>query len=226
VKRRFFLSVGFVLGFSLLVSGCATTGEYAPTSPSLAGKKGVYHKVRKGETLWRLAQAYRVNIDQIITANNIPNGAHLEEGQLILIPGAAGPVDVTTLPAEDLNKDDFVWPLRGNLLRYFGERRGGLLSKGVVIEAPEGQIVRAARQGKVVFADYLAGYAYTVILDHSDGYFTVYGYNSKLLVRLGDPVSKGDQIAEVGKVDRSPSLYFEIRRDGQANNPLYYLPKS
>ncbi len=192
-------------------------------------QKGLYHKVQKGQTLWRIAKMYEVDLDDIIRSNNIPNGAHLEENQLIFIPGAekvvAGipPVKVAT-PLEAV-KDDFGWPVQGRVTRYFGESRS-YFGHGIGIETMEGQPVVASRQGRVVFADYLAGYAYTVILDHLDGYFTVYGFNSKLMVAVGDSIPKGNTIALSGKKGNSPLLYFEIRRRAKAENPIYFLPKS
>ena len=106
----------------------------------------------------------------------------------------------------------------------FWQQRRFYLNRGVGIETMEGQPVVASRQGKVVFADYLAGY-YTIILDHLDGYFSVYGFNSKLTVNLGDTVAKA-QVSTRWEKGNLPLLYFEIRRYAKAENPLYFLPKS
>lgn len=222
--------IRFVGILCVFLSGCATTGEHYNPEQTSPSHKVSYHKVIKGETLWRIAQTYHVSMEQIVAANNMPSGAHLEEGQLLVIPGseisrASLPRQTVSRAVDDVNKQDFIWPLRGNILHYFGERRGGILYKGIMIEANTGEKVQAARQGTVVFADYLAGYEYTVILDHQDGYFSVYGHNAKILVRLGDQINKGEQIAEVGRYGRLASLYFEIRKKGQANDPLHYLPR-
>ncbi len=194
-------------------------------------EKGVYHKVQKGETLWRIAKTYDIDIDDIIRSNNVPNGAHLEENQLIFIPGASfvkSVVPQSTEPGKSPSvvRDDFGWPVNGRVVRHFGEQRGSYLGHGIGIETMEGQPVVASRAGKVVFADYLAGYYYTVILDHADGYFSVYGFNSKIAVSLGDMVTKGQKIATAGKKGNLPLLYFGIRRFAKAENPLYFLPKS
>ncbi len=222
----------FVLGLSMISSsGCMTVDSGMSTGVSRT-QKGVYHKVQKGETLWRIAKAYQVDIDDIIRSNNIPNGAHLEENQLIFIPRAdsvksVGSQTTETLKASSLAvKDDFGWPVVGRVVRYFGEQRGSYLNRGIGIETMEGQPVVASRQGKVVSADYLSGYYYTVILDHADGYFSVYGFNSKITVSLGDTVMKGEKLALAGKKGNLPLLYFEIRRYAKAENPLYFLPKS
>lgn len=230
VLVRKFLSIFYFAITSLMLFsffGCMTVDSGMSTSASRR-QEGVYHKVQKGETLWRIAKKYQVDIDYIIRSNNIPNGAHLEEHQLIFIPGAnlvkvttSAPLSTTTA----MVKDDFGWPVAGRVIRYFGEKRGSYLSHGIGIETMEGQPVTASRQGKVVFADYLAGYYYTVILDHMDGYFTVYGFNSKIAVGVGDVVVKGQKLALAGKKGNSPLLYFEIRRYAKAENPLYFLPK-
>lgn len=226
--------------------GCTTVESGVSRSAVSPSQKGIYHKVQKKETLWRIAKTYQVDIDDIIRSNKIPNGAHLEENQLIFIPGvdSARTVDVpasisssyaarstasssstSTLTMSGPVRDDFGWPVHGRIVRSFGSS-GTYLNRGIAIETIEGQPVLASRQGKVVFADYLAGYYYTVILDHLDGYFTVYGFNSKLAVSLGDIVAKGGKVALAGRKGATPLTYFEIRRNAKAENPLYFLPKS
>ena len=207
-------------------NGCASVQTVEPPA-SVAPSQGVYHKVSKGETLWGIAKAYGVNIDDIIKSNRIPDGAHLEENQLLLIPKETHAQSSTPAASGviDTNKESFNWPLQGRILNYFGDRRGGVPNKGVHILGQEGQPVLASRQGKVIFADYLAGYAYTLIVDHADGFFSIYSQNEKLLVRLGDFVAKGQEIALLGRQGNLAFLHFEIRKGGKADNPLYYLPQ-
>jgi murein DD-endopeptidase MepM/ murein hydrolase activator NlpD len=232
----------FLFSVIFLAGGCATTTSLPETGPTstrttitttttttttpaaATQKKGIYHKVHKGETIWRIAQAYNVNIDEIIQSNNIPNVANVEQNQLLFIPGADSVKDIVAIQ-EDLNKNEFIWPVKGKVVSYFGERRGAQFSRGVGIHADVGEDVLAAREGKVVFADFLTGYANTVILDHLDGYYTVYGQNSALLAKAGDYVYKGTPIAKAGRKDSVPYLYFEIRKHAMADNPLYYLPQ-
>ncbi len=241
MKKVFYIfSFGFWGLLMMALTGCMTVDSGVTGTGVPRSQKGVYHKVQKKETLWRIAKTYQVDIEDIIRSNNIPNGAHLEENQLIFIPGAESVKDVdvpstttsnffsaTTSPITMTGpiKDDFGWPVSGRVVRYFGEQHGSYLNRGIGIETMEGQPVVASRQGKVVFADYLAGYYYTVILDHMDGYFTVYGFNSQIAVMLGDTVAKGGKLALSGKKGNSPLLYFEIRRYAKAENPLYFLPK-
>ena len=216
-----FLGAGILL---VGLSGCATV-EYPDNRPSAAVRqKGVYHTVQPGQTLWRISQAYNISIDEIIRVNRIPDAARLEEGQLLFIPGVE---EAKSLPgkSDDPNKSEFAWPVKGQVVRYFNQSGRGISHKGIGIQAPLGESVTASRGGKVVFADYLQGYAHTVILDHLDGFHSVYSLNSKVLVHVGDHVSKGDVISLAGSRGAGALVYFEIRKSGQANNPLYYLPR-
>jgi len=186
-------------------------------------EKGVYHKVQKGETLWRIAQAYQVSIEEIIKRNNIPNVAKVEENQLVFISGAEA-IKTIVIDTEGVEAREFIWPLKGKVISYFGERRGVHLNKGIKIQANDGDVVCATRDGRVAFADLLTGYGSTIIIDHEDGFFSVYAQDGSLLVSLNDRVVKGTPIARVGNVGPLAFLHFEIRKHSVAENPLYYLP--
>ena len=187
-------------------------------------RQGIYHEVNKGETLWSIAKIYEVDIDTIIKSNKISNAALIEEGQLVFVQGVRDVKEVV-VRQEDLNQKEFIWPVNGKVLSYFGSVTSGYLNKGISIHSKDGHKVRASRRGKIVLADYLSGYFNTVIVDHLDGYSSVYSHNSKVLVNLGDTVYKGDPIAEVGRNGDYAFLYFEIRKNDVAYNPLFYLPK-
>ncbi|MCK5580913.1 MAG: peptidoglycan DD-metalloendopeptidase family protein [Candidatus Omnitrophica bacterium] len=218
VCRYIFMLIGLVW-----LGGCAPVQQMPATN--LAVKPhGIYHTAREGETIWRIANAYRVTIQDIVDHNQIIDISRIEKNQRIFIPGV-GQIQQIKIEKDDPDKRAFAWPVKGEILGAFGSRRGEYLNKGIKIQAREGDPVHATRQGRVVFADHLMGYAYTVIVDHLDGYFSVYSQNAKLLVKLGDFIFKGDRIAQVGSQGRQPFLYFEIRKDGRADNPLYYLPR-
>jgi lipoprotein NlpD len=224
VKGQRALSALTFLLSAFFISGCATT-EY----PGLPGagpaasvkKQGAYHKVVKGQTLWRMARAYGVGVEDIIHANNIPNAAAIEVGQLIFIPGVKGAKDIPERTPDE-NKEEFAWPLKGKIIRYFGSAQS--ISRGLDIEANEGDTVKASREGKVVMLGYLTGYGQTIMVDHGDGFISVYAQNRKFLVQLGDHVYKAEAIAETGRRGRKSFCHFEIRKGGDAVNPLYYLP--
>ncbi|MDJ0759954.1 MAG: peptidoglycan DD-metalloendopeptidase family protein [Woeseiaceae bacterium] len=120
-------------------------------------------------------------------------------------------------------KGRLTWPVAGQLQHDFGQPRvgGELRWNGVVLLAPRGREVRAVYHGRVVFADWLAGMGLLVIVDHGDGYMTLYGYNETVLTDEGDWVAPGDVIATVGNSggQAESALYFEIRRGQDPVNP-------
>ncbi len=213
-------------------AGCATT-EYPvlPQAPASVKKveqkpKGIYHKVQKGETLWRVAKFYGLSVEDIITANNIPNIAAIEVGQLILIPGLKEEKEISSVThaaTVDENKDEFTWPIKGKVISYFNDHRGEGVNRGVDIETNDGDAIKASREGQVILADYMSEYHQTVMIDHGDGFVSVYAKNRKLLVKTGDHVYKGDPIAEAGSEAGRSFVHFEIRKGKEATNPLYYL---
>lgn len=121
-----------------------------------------------------------------------------------------------------------LWPVRGSIEHRFGEQlQGELRWKGLVIDAPEGREVKAIADGRVLMADWLQGYGLVVVVEHGKGDMSLYGYNQSALVTVGTQVKAGQPIALVGTSGGrgTPSLYFEIRRQGQAVNPLPWLGK-
>lgn len=118
------------------------------------------------------------------------------------------------------------WPLKGALVRRFGEHRSGEVSwKGILIGATNGAPVRAIADGDVVFADWLDGFGNVMVVDHGNGYLSLYGNNDTLLKRSGDAVRSGDTIARAGNSGGQPQsgLYFEIRWQGKPVNPTAWL---
>ncbi|MEB2872747.1 murein hydrolase activator EnvC family protein [Pseudomonas rhizosphaerae] len=116
------------------------------------------------------------------------------------------------------------WPVDGRLLARFGETRGDDVRTkwdGVMISASAGSQVHAVHGGRVVFADWLRGAGLLVILDHGNGYLTLYGHNQTLLKSAGDVVKAGDAIATVGTSggQSTPALYFAIRQQGKPTDP-------
>jgi lipoprotein NlpD len=105
--------------------------------------------------------------------------------------------------------------------------RTGTGKKGIVIAGEAGQVVRAARNGKVVYGGSgLVGYGKLIILKHNKTFLSAYAHNRRLLVSEGDRVEVGQPIAEMGSSGTSrPMLHFEIRRDGKPVDPLGYLPQ-
>jgi septal ring factor EnvC (AmiA/AmiB activator) len=120
------------------------------------------------------------------------------------------------------------WPVAGTLLHDFGQPRGGGIRwNGVVLAAPRGREVRAIYHGRVAFADWLAGMGLLVIVDHGEGYMTLYGYNETVLKDTGDWVAPGDVIATVGDSggQAQAGLYFELRRGKKPENPRRWVTR-
>ncbi|WP_160152113.1 murein hydrolase activator EnvC [Microbulbifer sp. ALW1] len=114
------------------------------------------------------------------------------------------------------------WPAQGRRANAFGQRRAnGITWTGVTIRANEGQPVEAIHRGRVVFADYLRGQGMLIILEHGDGYMSLYGHNQSLTRAIGEWVERGDTIAKVGNTGglSQSGLYFEIRRNGKPQDP-------
>ena len=120
------------------------------------------------------------------------------------------------------------WPVSGSLLAAFGGRLpDGRRSDGVLIAAPAGTAVKAVADGTVVFADWMTGYGNILIIDHGNGYMSLYAHNDSLLRAAGDAVRRGDALAAVGSSggQERPALYFELRRNGTPVNPSGWLTR-
>ncbi|MFT3763713.1 MAG: peptidoglycan DD-metalloendopeptidase family protein [Pseudoxanthomonas sp.] len=139
---------------------------------------------------------------------------------------ASPPPTVANAPA--LKVGGLGWPLSGNLLaRYGGRMPDGRPSSGVLIGAPAGSTVTAVADGTVVFAEWMTGYGLILIVDHGNGYMSLYAHNESLLRDAGDTVRRGDAVSRVGSSGGfgTPALYFELRRNGQPVDPATWLQR-
>jgi lipoprotein NlpD len=212
-----------------------------------------YYRVKPGDTLYRIATSHGQRSDDIIAWNNLADASHIETGSVLRVtppPDAAAGNDTPqarTKPSAkrdgdpaskdtradstdkkddrsaDADKPRFGWPARGTLSAVYGQGK----SKGMVIAAKAGDTVKAAAPGRVMFAgDGGKPYGKLVIIRHDDALITAYGHNSKLLVKEGTNVKRGDAIAEMAATDHGGgSLQFEVRKDGKAVDPAQYLPR-
>ena len=133
---------------------------------------------------------------------------------------------VTSAPA--MRVGGLGWPVAGNLLASFGGKLpDGRRSDGVLIGAAAGTAVKAMADGTVVYADWMTGYGNILIIDHGNGYMSLYAHNDGLLRDAGDTVKRGDTVASVGTSggQDSPALYFELRRNGSPVNPASWLTR-
>ncbi|MBU1125185.1 MAG: LysM peptidoglycan-binding domain-containing M23 family metallopeptidase [Candidatus Omnitrophica bacterium] len=225
VGLRIFTRVACGLPLAAILSfmtGCATVTSMKPTLPS--GVPGMYHRVARGETLWRISKRYNVDLEEISRINRISDTSYIETGQLLLIPRSSLPSPAPTY----LASEDFIWPIKGRIITYFGETYNNLVNKGINIQPSGNREVRVVRSGKIVFtSDNFGGYGKTIIIDHGDGFSTVYARNAELIARAGDNVQKGTIIAKAGNSGRDnlTYLHFEIRKGYLPQNPLFYLSR-
>lgn len=210
--------IKFVLyiGIALLFSGCASVPTSTPMAP--AGVSGVYHRVERGETLWKISRLYSIDLNDLLEVNRIPDASTVEIGQMIFIPHRQ-----TVQPATGVySGEDFTWPAKGKVIATFRQSFGNVINKGVNIQTRLDAEIVASRSGKVIFCSpSLRGFGKTVIIDHGDGFFTVYARNAEVRVKVGDEVKRGDVIGRMS--GRDAYLHFEIRKGHIPQNPFYYL---
>ena len=117
-------------------------------------------------------------------------------------------------------------PVSGQIKASFGETRnvGKLKWSGMLIEADSGEPVYAIHHGQVVFSDWLRGFGLLLIINHGNGYMSLYGHNQTLYLNTGDSVTGGDLISTVGDSggQTQSGLYFEIRINGKPTNPMHW----
>jgi septal ring factor EnvC (AmiA/AmiB activator) len=118
-------------------------------------------------------------------------------------------------------------PVKGELMNRFGAPRkeGGVSWKGLFIRATPGSVIKAIAAGQVVFSEWLRGFGNLIIVDHGEGYMSLYSNNESLYKQVGDPVQPGDAIATVGNSggQSDNGLYFEMRHQSRPINPMHWV---
>ncbi|MDD5613758.1 MAG: peptidoglycan DD-metalloendopeptidase family protein [Candidatus Omnitrophica bacterium] len=211
--------------FLFLALGCASrpdSGKIQPVpdyreaatvvqEPSL-----ITHKVRKGETLYKISKDYNVSMKDIIALNNIKDPSLIKEGQSISVP------KVRSTAALSLPSGNFIWPLEGKVVSFFKDDTSKGPNKGIDIQALRPAPVVASRGGQICYAgEDIKGYGKVVMIDHNDGYYSLYAYNKAILVSKGTTVKQGEKIALLDEV--KPVLHFEIRKENKPIDPLQFL---
>ena len=203
---------------------------------------GVLHKVKKGETVYTVAKKYGLDGDSGAQAIvDYPFNAFVDDesfalavGQDLVIPGGVVPdvrpvspssytASVTTPDAGAVSATGgFVWPAAGRITQGYV-----WYHRAIDIANKSGGLVLAADSGLVVVASWLdnSGYGIRVMIDHGNGFVTLYGHLSRVRVAVGQTVNRGDVIGDMGSTGRSTGvhLHFEIRRGGSLENPLNFL---
>ena len=193
-------------------------------------KKSIINTKKKCDTIWQIAHNHGVLPDTIIKANKIKDVENIKPGQKLIIPrGVAVSTKVPERKAPTYHKklnESFKWPIRGRILFGFDKWIDGYKNKGIDIEAVNGQAVKASKSGVVALtSDTPDGWGKVVVLQHDDGSYTWYAYNSRILVKRGDNVLQGQTITEVGSTGRAKrdKLHFKIFLRGVPVNPISHL---
>ena len=208
------------------------------------------HVVQRGENLYRIGLRYDIPFQQLASHNGIRAPYELEVGQSIQLPRDAVIANAAPRPATTTTRNpprvhsppaqstvpaaqqvassaiSFDWPIRGSILSGFGRKPDGSRNDGINIEARAGAEVRAAAAGQGVYAgSELAGYGQLILLRHEGGFVTAYAHNSRLMVREGDQVTRGQVIAAAGSSGtvEIAQVHFEIRRGVNPEDPMRYL---
>jgi lipoprotein NlpD len=225
---------------TLAALGCATSGADKPMHPDLPG---TWHVVEAGETSVSIARRAGIPLEDFLEINGLRRGDTLEPGRPVFLFGISREPAGTepSQPATDVGSEPasaaspalaghpapLRWPVTApRLTSRFGQR-WGKPHEGIDMAAPMGTPVLAASAGSVIYSgDQVRGYGNMVVVKHSDDLVTVYAHNSVLLVRRGESVSAGQEIARVGDTGRStaPHLHFEVRRKDVPQDPLQFLP--
>ncbi|MEI0510391.1 LysM peptidoglycan-binding domain-containing protein [Brachyspira intermedia] len=187
------------------------------------------YKVQSGDSLYSIAKKHKMDLRGLMQLNNIKNaneyklyvGANLKVKTAKMVPYSFN--DDSILP-----ESSFIWPYKGIIISGYGVASDKLANRGVNILGDVGDKVVASDDGIVEYADNIRGFGTVIILKHKNGYNTSYAHLSKINVKLGDIVKKGDYIGDIGDtgmIDRS-ELYFKISYQGRAVDPVKLLPKS
>ncbi|SFI11215.1 LysM domain-containing protein [Collimonas sp. OK307] len=207
-------------------SGSDTSGTAQPSGPG-------YYTAQKGDTLSSIARKFQLSNSTIINWNKLSDPNDIKVGQVLRVASQGARDSGTTTPrsvdnsaaanaaSDEKDKIDWTWPASGKSTGGLGQGK-----KGIDIFGELGQPVLAAAAGKVMYSGSgIRGYGNLVIVKHNSNLLSIYAHNKTIVVKEGQMVGKGQQIAEMGKSDsNSVKLYFEIRRQGKPVDPSRYLP--
>lgn len=239
----------FVVAMSLLLS--LTACSYSPPRNA----SFFDYRVKPGDTLFAIAWRYDMDLSVLQQMNGLNNSSAIRPGQRLRLSygGKGYSTQISKLPSKNTKQsgqsaDNSVksssryvrpqstlsapvknivwqWPTAGKVVRHFVA--SNIIRKGIDIDGKQGDAIRAASAGKVVYSgNGLPGYGNLVIIKHNANFLSAYAHNKKNRVKEGQKVTAGQYIADLGKtgVDK-PVLHFQIRRNGQPVNPLNFLPK-
>lgn len=229
----------------LTLAGCGGHRSTAPVTDrsgksTYSGEKWV--TVRKGDTLFSISFAYGRSHLTVAKLNNIKSPYTIYPGQRIKVRGkpvakkSSSKRKKTTSSRKKTKKYSkkttwkkssvkWAWPVSGKIIRAYSANAPR--KKGIGITGKQGQTIKAAGAGKVVYSgNGLLGYGNLIIIKHNEAYLSAYAHSLKVYVKEGQTVKRGQKVASMGKNENgTPMLHFEIRRYGKPVNPVSYLPR-
>lgn len=222
---------------------------YAPASsseqPDKFYPKQKWVKAEKGDTLYGLSRRYGISVERLAQLNQLKKPYVIQPGQTIFLKPLDSSRSASSNTVKSTSANQVVskntgrsqaqaisWPktvrwqrpANGKVVKRFSRKR--IDAKGIDIAGKKGNAIVAAAGGKVVYSgNGLISYGNLIIIKHNKTFLSAYAYNRKLLVKEGDLVKAGQQIAEMGNKDKlGARLHFEIRKNGKPVDPLKYLP--
>lgn len=223
------MNIKYVIGLLFLLSGCA-------------GMQARFHEVETGDSLASISTQYQVPQPQIVKYNSERLKSGLKPGLKLYIPHSSGGANYAKVAVDDIEDSQsaaqanrtpsndtlgvsFSWPVPGIVTSVFGKRKSRM-HEGIDISGAIGTPVKAARSGHVIYAaNRIPGYGSMVIVRHPGPFATVYAHLSKITVKKGQFLARGQVLGKVGRTGRAhgPHLHFEIRNQRVPVDPLLYL---
>lgn len=181
--------------------------------------KGIIYRVSPGESIASISQKFNLKKETIMKDNDLKDASTLKIDQKLILRGAK-----PEFSYQDRLDQKFMYPINTRITSYYGPR-WGRIHEGLDFAAPMGSPIRSVSSGRVVYSGWASGYGKVVIIQHQRGLKTLYAHNSKLLVRSGESVAKGEVISRSGNTGNStgPHLHFEVQVNGRPENPLNYI---
>lgn len=217
---------------NLLASNRLFGGEQLQPNQVLhASDEGIVHIIQAGQTLSDIGRSYAIPVETLADANDLTDSSTIFAGDRILIPGATTSFWNNVVVLSKGVPSQFVWPLEGEVVSGFGWRIHPVLGdrhhhEGIDIDVPEGTTVHASAGGDVFFYGDQPGYGNVLIIEHENGFYSLYGHLSDSFVFVGQYVEMGQAVARSGNtgISSGPHLHFELRNGEYPIDPERYLP--
>jgi murein DD-endopeptidase MepM/ murein hydrolase activator NlpD len=233
------MRLALVIAAALVFSGCATSLKRA----KFQALPGATHIVKKGDSLWDIAQRNQVSLDDLMEVNGIRDASSLRVGQILFIPDSDSPSPsgspreprrVATpskapVPDDDGRTIALDWPVKNGVMFRSFDKNPARLYEGIALGAPPSTQVAAAASGEVLYVgDDGTHFGRVVIVKHDEPFVTIYAHLDQISVVKGQQVKKGDILGTVGTSGgaESPRVYFQVRKNRMPVDPELYLTKA